>query len=140
MPENNSVFRKKTLERISTPEQLTDYLHVTNPGIWWTLAAVVILLVGLYVWAVVATLESVATVTVKIDDETAYVVADERVSLETGMTVFTDTADFVISYIDHDEYGRVIGVANVDLPNGSYEGRVVVETMHPIEFLFSSNG
>ena len=28
-----SVFRKKTLDRISSPEQLTDYLHVTNPGI-----------------------------------------------------------------------------------------------------------
>ena len=35
MEENHqTVFRKKTLERISSPDQLTDYLCVTNPGIW----------------------------------------------------------------------------------------------------------
>ena len=27
------IFREKTIERISSPEQLTDYLRVTNPGI-----------------------------------------------------------------------------------------------------------
>ena len=29
----NNIYREKTLERISTPDQLTDYLKVTNPGI-----------------------------------------------------------------------------------------------------------
>ena len=42
MSENQqTVFRQKTLERISSPEQLTDYLRVTNPGIWAVLAAVI---------------------------------------------------------------------------------------------------
>ncbi len=41
---NTSFFRKKSLDRISSPEQLTDYLRVTNPGIWIFLAAVVVLL------------------------------------------------------------------------------------------------
>ena len=40
--EPKSVFRKQTLDRISSPEQLTDYLRVTNPGIWVVLAAVII--------------------------------------------------------------------------------------------------
>ena len=35
-----TVFRKKTLDRIASPEQLTDYLRVTNPGIWVVLGAV----------------------------------------------------------------------------------------------------
>lgn len=34
------MFRKEALERISSPEQLTDYLHVTNPGVWAVLVAV----------------------------------------------------------------------------------------------------
>ena len=42
-----SFFRQKTLNRISSPEQLTDYLRVTNPGIWIFLAAVVVLLAGI---------------------------------------------------------------------------------------------
>ena len=26
------IFRKKSLDRLSSPEQLNDYLHVTSPG------------------------------------------------------------------------------------------------------------
>ena len=44
-----NVFRKSSLENISTPEQLNIYLRVTNPGIWAVLAAVIILLAGIIV-------------------------------------------------------------------------------------------
>ena len=44
--ENGTLFRQKTLDRISSPEKLTDYLRVTNPGIWIFLAAVIVLLAG----------------------------------------------------------------------------------------------
>ena len=30
---NNQVFRKKSMERVSSPEQLNDYVRVSNPGI-----------------------------------------------------------------------------------------------------------
>ena len=29
-----SLFRKKAMDRISSPEDLTSYLKVTNPGVW----------------------------------------------------------------------------------------------------------
>lgn len=52
MTENEpTVFRKKALERMSSPEQLTDYLCVTNPGIWVLLAAVILLLGALFAWS-----------------------------------------------------------------------------------------
>ena len=53
MGEKNQLFRKKTMERISSPEQLTDYLRVTNPGIWAVLTAVILILVGIIAWATV---------------------------------------------------------------------------------------
>ena len=46
-----TVFRKKTLDRIASPEQLTDYLRVTNPGIWVILVAVILLLAGVFAWS-----------------------------------------------------------------------------------------
>ena len=46
------LFRQKSMERISTPEQLTDYIRVTRPGVWIVLAAAVLLLVSLLVWGV----------------------------------------------------------------------------------------
>ena len=43
--QNTEVFKnKKALERITTPEQLTDYLRVTNPGIWVLFTAIICLL------------------------------------------------------------------------------------------------
>lgn len=38
------LYREKVLKKISTPEQLTDCLRVTNPSVWIILAAVVLLL------------------------------------------------------------------------------------------------
>ena len=51
--ETQTIFRKNTLDRISSPEQLTDYLRVTNPGIWILLAVTVLLLIGIFAWAAV---------------------------------------------------------------------------------------
>ena len=74
MEENNqSVFRKKTLERISSPEQLTDYLRVTNPGIWVILIAVIILMTGVFVWSCVGTLETKSPANVIVKDHVAEV-------------------------------------------------------------------
>ena len=47
--EKKSIFRKETLDRISSPEQLSDYLHVTNPTVWLILTAVIVLLIVLLI-------------------------------------------------------------------------------------------
>ena len=54
------LFRKKTLERISSPEQLQDYMRVTNPGTWMVLAAVIVLLVGLIVASALFSVETIS--------------------------------------------------------------------------------
>ena len=49
--EQKQIFRKSAIDRVSSPEQLTDYIRVTTPGAWGILAASIILLAALYVWA-----------------------------------------------------------------------------------------
>ena len=44
--EKANVSRQKTPDRISSPDHLTDYLRVTNPGIWVLLASIVLFLAG----------------------------------------------------------------------------------------------
>ena len=81
--QKRSIFRKETLDRISSPEQLTDYLRVTNPGVWVILAAIIIMLIGFFVWMSVGVIETTvpvgvstqsrrATVAVKSDANTSY--------------------------------------------------------------------
>ncbi len=46
----SNLFRKSSIERISSPEQLNDYLKITNIRIWCILGALFILLSGFVIW------------------------------------------------------------------------------------------
>lgn len=48
----NGIFRNKSLERVSSPEQLNDYIRVTSPSVWIVLIALVVLLVGMLTWSI----------------------------------------------------------------------------------------
>lgn len=134
----SSVFRREALEKISSPEQLTDYLHVTNPGIWAVLVAVILLLVGLLAWSYVGTLETTVGARATVEDSYAEIVANDTQVLESGMILRIHNQEYLIDFTYEDEYGFSVGVAQVDLPNGRYDCKVVVEQVHPIAFLFES--
>ncbi len=139
MEENKqTVFREKTLERISSPEQLTDYLRVTGPGIWVILISVILLLGGIFAWSMVGTLETKADVKVVVTDHTAQVFPLGSEKLTEGSPLRVSGQEYMIALADTDEYGRSVGTAAVDLPNGTYDGTVVTESIHPISFLLES--
>lgn len=139
MTENQStVFRKKTLERISSPEQLSSYLRVTNPGIWVILSAVILLLAGIFAWSMVGTLETTAHTTVIVEDHTAQVITTGAEALSPGMLLRIAGQEFTIVSAEMDDYGRMTGTAEAGLPNGIYEGTVVLDSTRPIDFLLTS--
>ena len=51
------IFRKKSLDRVSSPEQLNDYIRVTTVSVWIVLLALVILLLGMLAWSVFGRVE-----------------------------------------------------------------------------------
>ena len=69
---NKKIFREKSMEQLSTPEQLTGYLRVTGPGVWIVLAGLAILLAGLLVWGIFGRLVSTVTVPAKVENGKAY--------------------------------------------------------------------
>ncbi|MBR0147438.1 MAG: hypothetical protein IJM25_12360 [Eubacterium sp.] len=52
---SSGLFRQKSVDRMSNPEQLNDYIRVTTPSVWLVLAAVFVLLVGIVVWTIFGT-------------------------------------------------------------------------------------
>ena len=44
------LFRKKSLEKNASPDQLKDYIRVPAPGIWMVLTAVILLSAGIGIW------------------------------------------------------------------------------------------
>lgn len=46
----NGLFRKSSLERVSSPEKLNEYIKVVNPGLIIILVAILLILVGSGFW------------------------------------------------------------------------------------------
>ncbi len=139
MPENKAgIFRQKSIDRISSPEQLSDYLKVTNPGIWALLAAIILLLGGLFAWSMVGNLETVADGVAVVENGTAQIMVTDTAysELTSGMTVRIGNDEYSIATVEKDEYGRAVAFAPIDKADGKYDVKIVTESIHPIKFLF----
>lgn len=127
--QKRSIFRSETLKRISSPEQLTDYLRVTNPGIWVILAAVLVLLVGFFVWMSAGTIETTVEVGVSTQDHVAEVaIICSNATIQKGMTLRVGDQETVILSTKTDTYGRAVGTAELSLSDGMYDGTLVTES------------
>ena len=63
-----SIFRKVSMDRVSSPEQLNDYIRVTNPGVWMIMCSVILLLTGIFVWGIFGQLDTKITVGAVTED------------------------------------------------------------------------
>lgn len=137
--EQNTLFRKESLDRIQSPEQLKDYLKVTNPGIWVVLVAVIVLILGLFVWSTVGKLETCASGIAVVTNGQAkvYLTEQSKGSAGEGAILRIDSKEYKITESSTDELGRPCSYADVDLPDGQYDSKVVVESISPLEFLVS---
>ncbi len=134
---DNQLFRKKSMERISSPEKLEDYMRVTNPGIWMVLTAVIVLLAGLIICASVGKVETRFPVEASVSDGSASVLldADTKYTVEEGMILRIGNKDTEIEYVRKLATGESSVSAAVSLPDGTYEGEIVTESVSPISFL-----
>ncbi|MGM9548537.1 MAG: hypothetical protein ACI3V5_01650 [Faecousia sp.] len=59
---NESIFRQKSLDRISSPEEIDNYIRVTRPSLWLALGVIILLLAALILWSVTARIEATMVV------------------------------------------------------------------------------
>ena len=51
---DNSLFRKSSLDRVQSPEQLNDYIRVPNPSGWVVVIATLVFLIAALIWGALA--------------------------------------------------------------------------------------
>ena len=56
-----------------------------------------------------------------------------------GMSVTIANQEYRIGSTTTDEYGRTVGLTDVNLADGTYEGAAVVDETRAIDFLLRSN-
>ena len=155
----SQVFREKSLERVSSPEQLNDYSRVTNPSVWIALAAVAVLLIGVCIWGVFGKLDTVLHVgAITAGEQTVcYVKESDIDTVSTGMNVQLEgevykICEIALQPIQADEnfpeylahlggitegewvYAVILdGAAGVE--GGIYDAQIVVESIAPMSFV-----
>ena len=136
---DQKLYRQKSIDRISSPEQLNDYLRVTNVSVWVILAAIIILLAGMLLWSATATIESYTegssqvqggVMTIRFQDQ------QFAKKVEAGMPVRAGDAETVISSIGRDSNGLIIATANTSLADGFYPVRVSYKQTQVMSLLF----
>lgn len=133
------LFRKKSIERIKSPENLNDYVRVANPSVWIVLAAVLLLLVGACIWGAFGRIESAVSVNVTVENGIATgFVADEKI--EPGMTVRVESVSSSVASVSFDEQtGRLFCTFtfSVSLPDGTYKAEIVTDSVRPFSFFLN---
>lgn len=138
--ENNQIFRKETTDRLSSPEQLDDYMKVTSPGIWIVLIAVILMIAGIFVWSAAVTIDTYISgtgraeggeITVSFDDSTA------AAYVESGMELLVGDRRAPLDYVGRDEAGNVTAVANMSIPDGQYDVKVAYKQTQILSLLFN---
>lgn len=156
---SNTIFRKASLDRVSSPEQLNDYIKISRPGVWLILGTVIVLLIGVCVWGVFGILTTTQDAVIVVEEGKAicYVTPEEAKNLVSGMEVRVEGSTGSIASVPSrpvkindrfDEYALYLGgletgdwvvAVNVDLsiPDGVYLGEITLETVSPISFVLN---
>ena len=147
------------MDKISSPEQLHDYVRVANPGLWMVISAIVILLAGIIVWGFIGKIDTTMTTAIVTDGKNAviYVGESEVEKLKIGMTVRSEGNEYTITDIAKEpikvdesltDYaihasgltaGEWVYAVSIDgeHSDGVQKADIVIESISPISFILN---
>lgn len=156
---NEQLFRKKSIDRVSSPEQLNEYIRVSNPSVWMVLGAIVVLLIGVCVWGVLGHLDTTLSAVAIAEDKqlTVYVKEADIESVADGMEVRIGENTYVVEEIElqpivvdesFTDYTLHVGglqvgewvyelKVNGEVAEGIYKAEIVVESVSPMSFVLN---
>ena len=137
---DQKLFRQKSVDRISSPEQLNDYLRVTSPAVWIILLAVMLLLAGLLIWSSTAVIESYVEGAAEVKDSMMTIrFTDQNLAknIQEGMTVSVGDHECAVATVGRDSNGLIIATAHTALPDGFYPVKVCYKQKQVMDLLFN---
>lgn len=152
---NNSVFRQKNLDKISSPEQLNDYIKVAKPSAFISLIAIIILLLGVCIWGVFGTLDTTVSFVAVVEDGNMTIYIDEDILTVSDVLTVEETKITIdqvyqtpVSAEKLDSYVLYVLAASSDsflyyctastsLADGIYSSEIVTESINPIYFIIN---
>ena len=157
----SNIFREKSMDRVSSPEQLNEYIKVSNPAVWMVISSVIILLIGICVWGIFGRLNTViktggicqggvaycyvkesdaaklkptSTIKVKDQDKEYNITSISKNPVEAN-----ENMDYYILHMANINNGDWVYELsfNAPLKNDVYEMSITVDSVSPISFIFN---
>jgi hypothetical protein len=138
--QESTLFRKKAMARISSPEDLTSYLRVTSPAVWLLLIAVILLLAGMLLWSSKVSIDSIAAGTARVENGSMILTFDDEqiaAAVKPGMTVRIGESEGRISSIGTLPSGGLFATGEIALSDGSYPASVLLRKTQVLKLLFN---
>ena len=155
----SNLFRKKSLERISSPEQLNAYIRVSTPSVWLVLAAVVVLLTGVCVWGMFGHMDTTLPVAAVCREGvvTAYVKEADVAKIAVDAPVTVGGAAGKVTAVSAEpvpvdesfsDYMRHLGALEAgewvyavtvaaDCAEGVHAAKIVIDSVSPMSFVLN---
>ena len=135
------LYRKKSLDSIQSPDNLTNYIRVSNPGVWLLLAAVIVLLAGALIWSIFGRVERSISTYVEIEDGRAECRIDGgEVTIRTGMKVRSERTVFSVTKVTEEDGDFICSLECGSMPeDGIYPGKLILESIEPISFIIGKD-
>ena len=149
----------KKFKKVNSPDQLNQYIRLSNPGVWILLLAIVVLLVGVCIWGYFGKIDTKIKTVVISDNYTSYLYVKEEdmAKIKNGMQVELNNNENIFEIADvgetpekvtedMDEYARHLGNfqvgewvykcrLNKNVKEGTYSADVVIESISPMTFI-----
>ena len=126
--------------QITSPDQLHDYLHVTNASVWIVLVAVILLLIVSLIWSANASIDSYTDATAKVTGKSMVVTIDDPAMqnrIKSGMTILVGDTTTKVTSIGHSADGNAFAVAATSLADGTYAARIIYKQEKVLSLLFN---
>ena len=135
-----TLFRKKSLDKVKSPDNLGEYIKVVNPSIWLLIAGILVLLLGLCCWGIFGNIQTVVHAQVQCTGAEAVCLLSQEDSsrVRPGMAVSVEGTQGVVREVRSQADGSVCYLTlEESLPEGIYGAEITVESIHPISFLLN---
>ena len=145
----NRVFREKSLDRIKSPDDMRDYMHISSPRLWMVLSAILALLIGFVIFAIAARVENTVSgqaqvITFSDTEEPITTIvmelpAETKDMVDVGMEFRINGQIGVVSLVYSDQNATFAAAKLNDptilLKDGIYDAEIVLERISPLSFL-----
>ena len=152
-------MEEKKLRKVDSPEQLNQYIRLSNPGVWILLIAIVVLLIGVCAWGFFGKIDTKITTVAISGDYNSYVYIKEAdlekvkngmnveivnnenkykiVEIETTPEKVTDELSEYARHLGNFQIGEWVYKCrlNKNLKEGTYGANIVVESIAPMVFI-----